>query len=172
MKSGRMEAEVVRDSLLACGGVLNLIMGGQELENSDALNTYRRSLYYSVHPEQGGRNEMGELFDAPSPLDCYRRTRSIVPQQALALTNSDLVHRLSARVAQAAEPMSDEAFITFAFERILSRQPSDRETEICQRAMSRQLALMQKSKPEAAKQRAREGLVRALFNHNDFLTIR
>jgi hypothetical protein len=87
MNAGRMESEVVRDSLLYCAGRLDLQIGGQELENSENLTTNRRSLYYCVHPEQGGKSSLGELFDAPDALDCYRRTRSIVPQQALALTN-------------------------------------------------------------------------------------
>ena len=95
-----MESEVVRDSLLYCGDRLDLTMGGVELENKDAQTTNRRSLYYSVHPESGGKSALGELFDAPDPLDCYRRTSSVVPQQALALTNSELVHQLSISIAQ------------------------------------------------------------------------
>src|SRR4029078_1435160 len=96
MNAGRMESEVLRDALLFCAGKLDMRLGGQELENSEALTTNRRSLYYAVHPEQGGKSSLGELFDAPDALDCYRRTRSVVPQQALAMTNSDLVHRMSA----------------------------------------------------------------------------
>ncbi|MEO8497002.1 MAG: DUF1553 domain-containing protein, partial [Planctomycetota bacterium] len=100
MNSGRMESELVRDSLLYVAGKLDMTMGGQELENSESLTTYRRSLYYSVYPEQGGKSPLGELFDAPDALDCYRRSRSVVPQQALALTNSELVHELSLLLAQ------------------------------------------------------------------------
>src|SRR5262249_48859871 len=55
MNVGRMEAEVVRDSLLDVAGLLDRNMGGQELENAQALTTYRRSLYYSCHPEDGGK---------------------------------------------------------------------------------------------------------------------
>ena len=101
MNIGRMEAEVVRDSVLYTAGKLDLTMGGQPLENSEALTTFRRSLYYSVYPEEGGKSALGELFDAPDAMECYRRTRSIVPQQALALTNSDFVHEQSAAIAVA-----------------------------------------------------------------------
>src|SRR5581483_7345593 len=154
---GRMEAEVVRDSLLALGGMLDPTMGGQELENSQALTTHRRSLYYSCHPEAGGKSELGSLFDAPEAGECYRRTRTIVPQQALALTNSDLVHEVSGRLAQsiAAEEQKDpRAFVTSAFERILSRRPSEAELRLCAEFLG-------------ADGRGREGLVRALLNHND-----
>ncbi|MCA9033959.1 MAG: DUF1553 domain-containing protein, partial [Planctomycetaceae bacterium] len=100
MNAGRMEAEVVRDSLLSCAGKLDLTIGGQELENDQALTTFRRSLYYSCNPENDGKSELGKLFDAPNPGDCYRRSRTIIPQQALALTNSQLMHDLSTTLAE------------------------------------------------------------------------
>jgi hypothetical protein len=104
MNTGRMEAEIVRDSLLALGGLLDETMGGQELENTDSLTTHRRSLYYATFPEQGGKSPLGDLFDGPDALGCYRRTRSIVPQQALALTNSELVHDVSHRLRRRRRP--------------------------------------------------------------------
>lgn len=170
MNSGRMQAEVVRDSLLAVAGLLDLTRGGQELENSEALTTFRRSLYYAVYPEQGGRNELGELFDAPDPLDCYRRTSSIVPQQALALTNSELCHNVSSHVANRIQEAADssvasgasvEAFINAAFELILCRSPSSAEMSVCREFLAADDAPAQ-----------RQSLVRALLNHNDFVTIR
>ena len=161
MNTGRMEAEVVRDSLLAVAGKLDPKIGGQELENSDALKTFRRSLYYSVFPEQGGKSSMGELFDAPEPLECYRRSRSIIPQQALALTNSELVHQLSTAIAASITEPTAERFIIVTFERILSRQPTVNEIATCLLFMT-----------NPADVRSRESLVRAILNHNDFVTIR
>lgn len=189
MNVGRMEAEVIRDSLLYCAGRLDFTIGGQELENSQALTTNRRSLYYSCHPEVDGKSEFGVLFDAPDALECYRRTRSIVPQQALALTNSNLVHDLSGKLAgliawrPATPPASagnaDETtgaaaddFLLAAFERILSRPPTPRERNVCAEFLADQTELIRKSHPTEAGRRARESLVRALLNHNDFITIR
>ncbi|MFM9960572.1 MAG: DUF1553 domain-containing protein [Planctomycetaceae bacterium] len=172
MNPGRMEAEVVRDSLLYTAGKLDPKIGGQELENSEALTTFRRSLYYSVFPEQGGKSAMGELFDAPDALECYRRSRSIVPQQALALTNSDLVHQLSTALAGEEGETEDSWFVVASFERILTRAPSAREMEICLEALHSQRDALTKSKLTDATLRARASLIRALFNHNDFVTIR
>jgi len=166
MNVGRMEAEVVRDSLLFCAGRLDLTQGGQELENTQALTTRRRSLYYSCHPEGDGKSELGKLFDAPDAGECYRRTRTIVPQQALALTNSDLVHELSAGMAKSlweaipSKERNTAAFIVTAYETILSRPPSQAELAICADFLKN------------AEARARESFVRALLNHNDFVTIR
>ena len=100
MNPGRMEAEAVRDSILHLAGAMDPRMGGQELENKDALTTVRRSLYYSFNPESDGRSEFSALFDAPDANECYRRTRSVIPQQALALTNSKLVHDRTAALVK------------------------------------------------------------------------
>jgi hypothetical protein len=134
------------------------------------------------------------LFDAPDPGDCYRRAQTIVPQQALATTNSHLAidqGRLLARslwkeiIAEIPDPANQSAaFVTAAFEQVLSRRPSDEEARVCQEFIEKQTALYQAegSKPVNVKDqvtasadplmRARESLVRTLFAHNDFVTIR
>ena len=170
MNPGRMEAEVVRDSILHLAGALDPRMGGQELENKDALTTARRSLYYSFNPESDGRSEFSALFDAPDPNDCYRRTRSVIPQQALALTNSKLVHDHTPAIAKRlGAPASDNAaFITAAFEQILTRPPSPAELAECDAFLKQQSTAV----PKDGEARARESLVRALLNQNDFLTVR
>ncbi|MCA9116425.1 MAG: DUF1501 domain-containing protein [Planctomycetaceae bacterium] len=185
MNTGRMEAEVLRDSLLHCAGQLDFTMGGQELENNTALTTHRRSVYYSVFPENGGASDLGILFDAPNPLDCYRRTESIVPQQALALTNSELVHQLSKTVVQEWEAAlkgdtrapgdaeaQTERFVSEMFEKILSRTPTAAEQQVCREALAAQQELLTAAKAPDAASAARASLVRALLNHNDFVTIR
>jgi len=178
MNSGRMEAELVRDSLLHCGTMLDFTQGGKPLENKEALTTYRRSLYYEVYPEEGGANPLAALFDAPDPLDCYRRTRSIVPQQALALTNSELVHNVSQKIVADWKPSAGQTeeletdFIIQMFEKILCRAPTEAEQQLCRDSLKRQFELLQKANDPEPLLRARESLVRALLNHNDFVTIR
>src|SRR5262249_22323843 len=87
-RSRRLEAEAVRDGILHAAGELDRRVGGPVLENKEEATSRRRSLYFSVYPEDGGSLKFLELFDAPDPCECYRRTESIVPQQALAMTNS------------------------------------------------------------------------------------
>lgn len=182
MNAGRMEAEVVRDSMLYCAGKLESTMGGQALENKESLKTYRRSLYYETFPEEGGMSPLGELFDGPNALECYRRTRTIVPQQALALTNSNLVHEVSAAIVRDWEAGSDkqnaelqgpeqENFVREMFERILSRSPTDTELAVCIEALQNHPKLATADSTEGTA-RARESIVRVLLNHNDFVTIR
>jgi len=66
---------------------------------------------------------------------------------------------LAARLGKPACP--DEAFVEDAFLTILGRKPSAGEREEC-------VAFLRDAPPGGG----REGLVRVLFNHNDFVTIR
>ena len=188
MNSGRMEAEVLRDSLLVAANCLDPTLGGQELENSESFTTYRRSLYYSCQPEEDGKSPLGMLFDGPDAADCYRRTRTIIPQQSLALTNSALIHSLAPKIvsqidametrrksdqeASAQEAVSDlssdatseksnetQRFIINAFRNLLNRSPRDVELHVCSEFFVKET-------------NAKESLVRILINHPDYLTIR
>lgn len=176
MNVGRMEAEAVRDSLLSCADRLDLQLGGQELENTEALTTRRRTLYYSCHPEEDGKSQFGKLFDGADAAECYRRSRSVVPQQALALTNSDLVHDLSAAVAAklwaGLSQKESDKFIAAAYEHVLSRAPTAREVETCLEFLTKQLPPAGGGNAAEVEDGARESLVRVLLNHNDFITIR
>ncbi|MBM3877239.1 MAG: DUF1553 domain-containing protein [Verrucomicrobia bacterium] len=168
MNSGRSEAEVIRDSVLHLAGNLDAKMGGQELENPEMASSARRSLYFACFPELGGSGEFTSVFDPPNPNECYRRTKSVVPQQALALANSRLIHEQSAALARRFGERDTGGFITAAFEHLLSRPPSVAERAEC-------VAFLDKQARSAAKdgeRLAREGLVRALLNHSDFVTVR
>ncbi|QDT43084.1 Planctomycete cytochrome C [Gimesia alba] len=192
--TNRMEAEVIRDSLFYLANDLDPKMYGQELEQDQGLITNRRSLYYSHHGE--AKMEFLELFDGASATDCYQRTTSIMPQQALALTNSKLTVQKSRKIAAQlwTQPHSEtdkqQSFVQRAFELILSRSATEKELTAAMHFLTRQEQLFSKStikpvpdqnpKPitdfsQPAPQpaaRARESLVQALFSHNDFVTIR
>ena len=89
--AARMEAEEVRDSLLHVAGGLDPTLGGPDIDLDQGLTSRRRSLYFTHHGE--ARMPFLELFDAPDACDAYRRTTSVVPQQALALVNNELLPR-------------------------------------------------------------------------------
>ncbi|MCH2398028.1 MAG: DUF1553 domain-containing protein, partial [Pirellulales bacterium] len=163
---GRMEAEVIRDSLLFLSGRLNQTLGGQVLLNTQSTSTRRRSLYYEVYPEAGGNMPFAELFDPANPGECFRRSATVVPQQALALSNSQLIHAASAATTGQINAATPTAFIHAAFRHILARNETDAELAACLEFWERQ---RQELKNE---DQVRESLVRVLFNHNDFVTIR
>jgi hypothetical protein len=186
MSAKRMEAEAVRDSLLAAAGELDARLGGPILDEKLGQSSHRRSLYFRFNTEY--KMVFLDQFDPASPTECYERHESVVPQQALALNNSALALSQSRRLAKrlAGEP-SAAAFVTAAFEQVLGRQPTAEERARCERFLSEQAAILREPGkltpfpagpdavvPAAADpvQRARENLVHVLFNHNDFVTIR
>ena len=178
----RMEAEVVRDALLQVARQLNCTIGGPDVDQAQGLSSRRRTLYLTHHGE--ARMTFLELFDAPDPCDCYQRSESVIPQQALALTNNEMLVTLSNEIEArlwssiaAAQEEPDGAFITAAFEEILSRPPTPAERQLTEEFLARQPLLFSReetsvSSPEQQAIRARRGLIRALFSHNDFITIR
>jgi mono/diheme cytochrome c family protein len=192
----RMEAEVVRDSVLYVAGELDLTMGGQEIDHTEGLTSKRRSMYFSSHGEK--QMQMLELFDGPNVGDCYRRTSSIVPQQALALVNNSLTlgssrvlaKRLYRGQADGGDVAGfDDRLITVGFEQVLSRTPSAAELDMSRRFLGQQAELFagqsrepiadeSQAAPEIAApaivpaERAYENFIHALINHNDFVTIR
>jgi hypothetical protein len=174
----RLESQVVRDAILALAGTLDAAMGGPPVPASAQASSTRRSLYFFHSNNE--RNAFLTTFDEALVKECYRREQSIVPQQALALTNSRLVldaarpiaERLTRRLASAGGPDDDAAFARSAFLVLLGVEPGEAEVA----AMVRALGVWERL-PEAKQDRdaslwARANLVWTLLNHNDFVTLR
>lgn len=157
MNPRRMEAEVVRDSILSLAGELDSTMGGPDLDETKGLESKRRSIYFRHSPDM--QMEFLKMFDAPNPAECYARNESVVPQQALALANSQISVE-KARVLAARLGGSND-FVNAAFETILGRPASVSEQASAAKFLEQ---------PDTV--RARESLVHVLLNHNDFVTIR
>jgi hypothetical protein len=189
MNPRRVEGEVVRDSLLYVAGQLDLTMGGPDIDHHLGLTSRRRSLYFRHAAEK--QMEFLTLFDAASVTECYRRSESIVPQQALALANSSLAlaqaRLLAHSLSQKVEKSDAAAFVKAGFEQVLSRPPTDPESAACVKFLDEQTALLADGKKLTASvgapaspvhpaadpaQRARENLIHVLMNHHDFVTIR
>jgi hypothetical protein len=190
MNPKRMEAEAVRDNVLRVAGNLDSAMGGPDLDPDKGLETPRRSLYFRHAKEK--RVMFLRLFDSANVTSCYRRSESVVPQQALALANSSLclaqARLLAGRLTKDSQgDHQDAAFIRSAFERILGRSPTSEEQTACEEyliAQTKRLSDRSRLTPFTVgpassvvpasdpAQRARENLVHVLYNHNDFVTIR
>ena len=155
MNSRRMEAQVLRDSLLHLAGTLDLTQGGAPVTAS--ANVRRRSLYF-FH-SRDGRSKFLETFDDADVFACYQRSESIVPQQALAMMNSQTATASAKQIAAAFKSdMSSEAFVRAAFLKILARQPAEAE--------------LAESLSYSNEQTQREHFIHVLLNLNEFLVIR
>jgi hypothetical protein len=191
MNARRMEAELVRDSVLHTAGRLDLTLGGSDIDHRLGLVSRRRSVYFQTAAEK--QMEFLSVFDAANVTECYARSESIVPQQALAMANSALVlanarllaRKLSKEVGE--KPAAAAAFVRSGFESVLGRFPTRQEQAVCEQFLKRQTALLADKKkltafnagpaspvPPSADPhlRARENLVHVLMNHNEFVTIR
>jgi hypothetical protein len=195
MNARRMEAEIVRDAVLAVAGELDTTMGGPEIDQQQGETSKRRSIYFRhAHEKQ---MLFLKLFDPASVAECYRRDESVVPQQALALANSKLALEQSRVLAgKLVEQLGGQSgddrnlngrFIEAAFQQTLTRLPSDEERAECLDFLQQQTERLSsptqltsfsesgQTKIKAAAdptQRARENLVHVLLNHHEFVTIR
>lgn len=169
----RMESQVVRDSLLHMAGTLDLTRGGPSLDPGPASK--RRSLYYKHSRDQ--QDKFLAAFDDADLLQCYRRTESVVPQQALAMANSEVAmsatRDIAARLVRE-YPKADLAdFSAMAFETILGRSAATEEIETCEQFCVELKQSLDNSLPaNVASIRVRTRLIHGLLNHNDFIVIR
>jgi mono/diheme cytochrome c family protein len=168
----RLESQVVRDGILALAGTLDPLMGGPPVPEGQRAASRRRSLY--LWHSDISRDLLLTMFDDASVTECYRREQSIVPQQALALSNAALVHDSAARIAEqiaaAGVPADDDAaFLDRAFGLVLHRLPTAEEKAALAGALAKWRAI---EKPVGDADPARVHAVWTLFNHNDFVTLR
>lgn len=141
----RLEAEIIRDQILAVAGTLDRTLGGPAVfpqlpeeilarmkhgiwNKQDEAQTMRRSVY--VYRKRGLPFPFFEVFDLPDQnITCGRRNVSTVPTQALTLLNNDFVLRqaelFAGRVAEAAKNREDQ--IALAYEIALGRLPDANE---------------------------------------------
>ncbi|MDQ6699907.1 MAG: DUF1553 domain-containing protein, partial [Acidobacteriota bacterium] len=128
-KPQRLDAESIRDSVLAAAGALNTKMYGPPVVTalsedereamrdltmwpvtSDRSEHDRRSVYLFV--KRSFRLPMLDTFDAPDTTEsCPRREASTVAPQALAMMNSEWTsrqaERFGARIAKAKDPVGE-----------------------------------------------------------------
>ena len=139
----RLEAETVRDALLAASGNLDLTMRGSLLKlknrayffdhTSKDLTTYesrRRSLYLPVV-----RNNVFDLFqllDFPDPaVSTGDRATTVVASQALLMLNSEFVMQAAVGLADRllAEPGNETQRLSQLYEIAFGREPAVEEQQ-------------------------------------------
>lgn len=143
----RVEAEVIRDSVLQASGLLDRTIGGRsyrihnvkkryaqwEIIDNYSKETWRRMIY-----QERMRRVDDQMFTAFDFPECgqvrAKRPVSTTPLQALNLMNSDFVIDQSKRIAQRARDDADgDPANSFnrCFELLLGRQPDQEEQTAC-----------------------------------------
>jgi hypothetical protein len=199
MNLRRLEAETIRDSLLAVSGRLTLKMYGppvpvmpdevgQVVVGVDTRDTagrptgrkvalgdeeFRRSVYVQVR--RSLPLSMLETFDAPilNPNCEARSTSTVAPQSLLLMNNAFVVQQAEAladRVTAEAGP-DTAGRIRTAWQRALGREPTAEQVQEAQRFLERQQAHFAADPAKPAAERALASLCHALMCSNAFLYV-
>lgn len=171
----RLDAEIIRDSMLAVTGKINPLRGGPGfkdvtiVDKGDGTTFYlerdaeepdlNRRTIYRFSP-RGGRSALLDSLDCPDPSTATpRRTVTTTPLQALSLLNSPFVLRMSAALAERAQSQdsSKEKQVVWMFRQVLGRPPAADE-------LAAAVALSEKHGAAA--------VARGLFNSSEFVTVR
>lgn len=177
----RLEAEEMRDSMLAVSGVINAKAGGPSIIvpvepemikllykpsqwaiTKDASEHNRRSVY--LMQKRNLRVPFMEVFDAPDlQISCPRREQSTHAPQALELLNGDLSNRLAESLAArlSTEAKTNAARIDLAWRLATGRLPNPAE-----RALAAKYLVANSKDPNALREFAL-----AVFNLNAFLYV-
>jgi len=157
----RMEAEILRDSILAVSGCLNPQFFGPAVKprmNPEAISvtnpekkydewpakvidgpeTWRRSIY--IFAKRANLFPFLQIFDASDAIgSCTRRNPTTVAPQALTLLNDPFVREQARAFAARLSPLaSRDARVRTAFDLALGRDPSPEETAGALRFLERQ----------------------------------
>lgn len=166
MPMRRMDAESLRDSLLAVSGRLDLRVGGPPdtvSVDDDGLvsvqptgdNRWRRSVYVQFRRTE--IPSMMETFDYPEMgPNCLSRSVSTASTQSLMLMNSEQVRELAAFLSARAESLlSDQtspdsgSIVDLIYQLALSRLPTEQERQLGVDSL-KELEVIWNGKPHAA----------------------
>lgn len=166
----RIEAENIRDALLAVAGKLDEKKFGPPVGNT----TPRRSVYLAIR--RYNLNPFLEVFDAPKPFTTLgRRDTTNVPAQSLALLNDPFVISLAKDWAQAmiVSGGNEEERIRRMFEMAFVRPPTTAEMKECQDYLAQLGAELKLNPKERLQSEAVwEDFAQSLFNLKEFIYMR
>ncbi|MCP4853639.1 MAG: DUF1549 domain-containing protein [Fuerstiella sp.] len=184
----RLEAEQIRDSVLAVSGRLDMAIGGKTVplrnrqfvfnhtsKDHTKYDSLRRALYLPVI-----RNNVYSLFaqfDFPDPtMPTGHRASTVVAPQALLMMNSDLVMDSASSMASILlnRGRDDTERVKMAYARTVGRSPSTDET---QQAIAFVGELTSQSigatgVEQAGQQQAWAVFCQSLFASNEFIYVR
>jgi hypothetical protein len=176
----RLDAEAIRDALLAISGELDTTMGGpyvpttrdaegDVIVSDNTAGARKRSLYLQQRRTQVAG--LLEVFDAPSIVaSCTARPSTTVPLQSLKLLNSAFIRQRASGLAKRLAAVTDQAArIRQAFILVNGRPPTTTENAAAQRFLTGQLT--EYSSAADAEQHAWTDFCQMLLASNAFLYV-
>jgi hypothetical protein len=164
----RLEAEIIRDSLLAVSGQLDpTLYGPGSLDEGHK----RRSIYFTI--KRSKLIPMMQLFDQPEPLVSVgvRPSTTIAPQ-ALAFMNSPHVREYARSfAAKLAAQESTPDQVALGYQAAIGRAPDAEELAASAAFIEAQEASYREAKGEDARQLALADFCQVLFGLNEFVYV-
>ncbi len=195
----RLDAEIIRDSMLSAAGLLTDKLGGPSVfppqpdgvmevaygkarwDTSTGTDRFRRSLY--TYMKRTAPFALSTTFDGPTGEACLAsRETANSPMQALAGLNDVVVTEAAQALGRilAASPDGDESRTRLLFQRVLSRNPDASESQLLLQFVKAQRARLASGElvpakiggqPDCTAEAAVWTLAaRTVFNLDEFLT--
>ena len=182
----RLEAEPMRDAIMAVSGDLDLAEGGSLLSYKDRqyvsdtekrgsmdYDRNRRAVYIPV--VRSSMYEVFQAFDMPDPASSTGdRNATVVAPQALFMMNGTVVLRHTHTMAEQLlkrTDLDDSGRIRDAYERALARPPSAKEIDSALSFIAQVDRAMESRKTDPAERRtfAWQSFCKALLSSNEFI---
>ncbi len=178
----RLDAESLRDSVLAVSGKLDLqpplgsAIADQDLLVNKAGNLHRPSVHRSVYLCMLRNSDPPELaaFDLPDPTKPVgSRTLTTLPTQSLFLMNSPFIVDQSSAFAKAvldADAADDAVCVQVAFRKVFQRDPQGAETARATAYLRAMGTHLKQTEPDHQKRQLRvwTSFAQALFIASEF----
>ncbi len=158
----RLEAEVIRDSILKVSGRLDERMFGAGTLDERML---RRSIYFMI--KRSKLIPSMQLFDSPEPLVSQgSRPVTIIAPQALHFMNNGQVRASAMELARQLKAQPDTAAaVTLGYQTVLGRDPTPKE----QKSIASFIDVQEKSYTNNGRELALADFVQVLFGLNEFI---
>ncbi len=174
MSPRRLEAESVRDAMLAVAGELNDEFGGKGYSDTNSYFFKGTQFYDPIDPTgfpnqrrtiyrmsaRGGRSPFLDTFDCPDPSTTTpKRSSTVTPLQALSLMNHSFVLRMADQFASRLKTEagdSAEAQVHAAYRQLYGRTPEADEVLLS---------------VDFVKRRGLPAFCRAMWNSSEFLFV-
>lgn len=160
----RLEAEVIRDSILKMSGLLDERMFGAGTLDE---RMKRRSIYFMI--KRSKLIPSMQLFDSPEPLVSQgSRPATIIAPQALHFMNNGQVRASAVELAKQLKAQPDTATaVALGYQTVLGRDPTLRE----QKSIASFIDVQEKSYPNTGRELALADFVQVLFGLNEFIYV-
>ncbi len=165
----RLEAEVIRDSLLQVSGLLDTQMHGPGTLDE---RMKRRSIYFMI--KRSKLIPSMQLFDSPEPLVSQgnRPATIIAPQALMFMNNAQVREAALALAAQFEKQPNNASAVSLGYQTVIGRKPTATEIKTISAFIAAQENSYKIAKQNNARKLAFADMAQVLFGLNELIYVR